>query len=386
MSFNAQAVGLSLILGAAGARLWWLVFRRKRVAWGAPLITLFFVFLDWILMKSLRPLGFSFAPDHAVGLCFLLMALFRLLWLLAPIGVLAGWKRLSARLLSWPRPMTSFTPHLGALLAVNLGIFGLFLHGYLHGPFDLRTSQVSLTFADLSAARPPLRIVHLSDPHVERTTAREKEIVRRVNDLEPDLIMLTGDYLNTSYLGDETAISDFRSLVSQLSARYGIYAVRGSVDPPALTARLFDGLEVVVLENESVRLDVHGQEIYIIGVSCSHKLRIDYPRFDRALEGVPDEAFTILLYHSPDLMEKAVDEGMDLYLAGHTHGGQIRLPFYGAILTCSIYGKRYEAGLYHEGDTYLYVSRGLGMEGGSAPRVRFLCPPEIVTYTLQGGK
>lgn len=385
MSFSIHALGLSLILGAVGGRLWWLVSGRKRVAWVAPLITLFFIFLDWILMTSLRPLGFSFAPAQAVGFCFLLMAIFRMLWLL-PIVPLAGWRRLSARILPRPRPTMSLTTHLAILLAVNLGILGLFLHGYLHGPFDLRTTQVNLTFADLSAEVPPLRIVHLSDTHVERTTAREKEIVRRVNELEPDLIMLTGDYLNLSYLRDETAIDDFRSLISQLKARYGIYAVRGSVDSLDPTATLFDGLEVVVLENESVRLDVHGQEVHIVGVACSHKLRIDYSRFDRALEGVPDDALTILLYHSPDLMEKAVDEGIDLYLAGHTHGGQIRLPFYGAILTGSIYGKQYEAGLYHEGETYLYVSRGLGMEGGSAPRVRFLCPPEIVIHTLQGGK
>ncbi len=385
MSFDARAIGLSLILGAARARLWGLVSRKKRMVWAASLITLFFISLDWILMTSLSPFGFSFAPAKGVGACFLLMAVFRTLWLL-PLVVLAGWRRVSARILPWPRPTMSWAAPLGTLLATNLVIFGLFFYGYLYGPFDLRTTQVNLTFADLSAEMPPLRIVHLSDTHVERTTARERALVRRVNELEPDLIVFTGDYLNMSYLGDETAIDDFRSLVSQLRARYGIYAVRGSVDGVDLTARLFDGLEVVVLENEHVRLDVHGQEVYVIGVACSHKLTIDYPRFDRALEGVPDDAFTILLYHSPDLVEKAVDEGMDLYLAGHTHGGQIRLPFHGAIVTSSIYGKRYEAGLYHEGTTYLYVSRGLGMEGGGMPRVRFLCPPEIVMHTLQGGK
>jgi predicted MPP superfamily phosphohydrolase len=83
-------------------------------------------------------------------------------------------------------------------------------------------------------------------------------------------------------------------------------------------------------------------------------------------------------------MPAAVEAGVDLYLAGHTHGGQLRLPFFGAIVTASIYGKRYEMGAYRQGDTLLYVSRGVGMEGKGAPRARFLCPPEVVLCTLMG--
>jgi predicted MPP superfamily phosphohydrolase len=74
----------------------------------------------------------------------------------------------------------------------------------------------------------------------------------------------------------------------------------------------------------------------------------------------------------------------DLYLCGHTHGGQIRLPLFGALITSSDFWKRYEMGRYEEGHTTLYVSRGLGMEGMGAPRARFLAPPEIVLWTLKG--
>jgi predicted MPP superfamily phosphohydrolase len=77
---------------------------------------------------------------------------------------------------------------------------------------------------------------------------------------------------------------------------------------------------------------------------------------------------------------------VDLYLAGHTHGGQIRLPLFGAVFTASAYGKRYEQGHYSVGDTTLYVSRGIGMEGMGAPRARFLCPPEIVVVNLGSGE
>lgn len=88
------------------------------------------------------------------------------------------------------------------------------------------------------------------------------------------------------------------------------------------------------------------------------------------------------MYHSPDLVEDLPPNAVDLYVAGHTHGGQVALPFYGALVTLSRFGKKYEAGLYHVGDTTLYVNRGIGMEGGPAPRVRFCARPEITVFEI----
>jgi len=82
-------------------------------------------------------------------------------------------------------------------------------------------------------------------------------------------------------------------------------------------------------------------------------------------------------------MPEAVELGVNLYLCGHTHGGQISLPLYGALATSSKYGKRYEAGLYQQQHTRLYVSRGLGVEGMGAPRARFCSPPEVILWTLE---
>jgi predicted MPP superfamily phosphohydrolase len=102
-----------------------------------------------------------------------------------------------------------------------------------------------------------------------------------------------------------------------------------------------------------------------------------------ALGGVPPEAFTLFLYHTPDLILEAAGTGrVDLYCAGHTHGGQVALPVYGALVTLSKFGKKYESGLHREGQTSLYVTRGVGMEGGSAPRVRFFARPEITVIEL----
>jgi predicted MPP superfamily phosphohydrolase len=83
-------------------------------------------------------------------------------------------------------------------------------------------------------------------------------------------------------------------------------------------------------------------------------------------------------------MPEAVELGVDLYLCGHTHGGQIRLPGFGALITSSEFWKRYEMGRYEENGTTLYVSRGLGMEGLGAPRARFLSRPEIIEWRLSG--
>jgi uncharacterized protein len=98
---------------------------------------------------------------------------------------------------------------------------------------------------------------------------------------------------------------------------------------------------------------------------------------------VPPGAFTILLYHTPDeILDVAATHRVDLYCAGHTHGGQVALPFYGALVTLSKFYKKYERGLHREGSTWLYVTRGIGMEGGPAPRVRFLARPEVTVIEL----
>jgi predicted MPP superfamily phosphohydrolase len=100
------------------------------------------------------------------------------------------------------------------------------------------------------------------------------------------------------------------------------------------------------------------------------------------MTGVTREDYVLLIYHNPDQAYVASDLGVDLYLTGHTHGGQVRLPLYGALLTSSQFGKTFEQGSYSLGKMALYVNRGVGMEGSFAPRVRFLAPPEIAVIDL----
>jgi hypothetical protein len=249
-------------------------------------------------------------------------------------------------------------------------------------PFNLGVSHLRI---DVPTGSPlHLRVVQLSDLHVERLTRRERAMLNRVEALAPDLILLTGDYLNLSYVDDPQARQETRALLQQLDAPWGVYAIAGTpvVDTGDAMVTLFDGLDnVQVLDDDVVSLKVAGEMLHLIGVS-NLGLERDRKSLQRLAQALPPEELTVLLYHTPDLIETAAQVGIDLYLAGHTHGGQVRLPWFGAILTASRYGKRYEAGMYQENETLLYVSRGIGMEGQGMPRVRFLCPPEIVYLEL----
>ncbi|HRE25551.1 MAG TPA: hypothetical protein PK954_02860, partial [Anaerolineales bacterium] len=98
------------------------------------------------------------------------------------------------------------------------------------------------------------------------------------------------------------------------------------------------------------------------------------------------ERLTILLYHSPDLAPDAAELGIDLQLSGHTHAGQIRLPGFGPLMTGSLYGRALESGRKQLDGLTLYVTRGIGLEGKGAPRMRLLCPPEIILWEIHGAE
>jgi predicted MPP superfamily phosphohydrolase len=336
-----------------------------------------FLALDWLLLALLPRLGLSFGPVGPP-----LVALMVVRWLITVLLALL-WR--------WSRVPSSRTVKmaLAVMWALNVMLSVCAFDALYIEPFRLTVTELTVDGPDFLPDK-PLRIVQLSDLHVERTTRRERDILATVVALEPDMIALTGDYLNLSYLDDSVALADTRDFLAQLHAPYGVYAVTDSgVDPPRVARAIFDGLPITVLYDETVCLSFSGADLCFIGIQ-SHR---STPERDRAVLGslmvqIPPDAYKLLLYHTPDLVETAAkngaENGIDLYLAGHTHGGQIRLPFYGAVVTFSAYGKKYEMGRYEVGETILYVSRGLGMEGSGVPRARFLCPPEIVVIDIGG--
>jgi predicted MPP superfamily phosphohydrolase len=226
-----------------------------------------------------------------------------------------------------------------------------------------------------------------------------------VQALAPDLIVLTGDYLNLSYVDDPVAHADARRVLAALLsggehiAPAGIYAVLGSPPVDRNSASLFDGLPIRLLRDEAVTVDLpapdspagrhkpprgQGRRLALLGLDCSHDPERDAERLAAVAAKAPPGVFRVLLYHSPELMLVAPRFDINLYLCGHTHGGQVRLPLYGAMITSSKLGKQFEVGHYCLEGTHLYISRGIGLEGMGAPRVRFLCSPEITLFSLNG--
>jgi predicted MPP superfamily phosphohydrolase len=344
-----------------------------------PLMLLLFILGDWALLRALPHLRLSFATQIIAPLMASVVVRLVILWCLIAASLLVLWRRHRRGFKIDPRGIAIL------FLITNLAFSAVQVDAYVVEPLWVDTTEVSLRFEDLDPGATPVRVVHLSDTHVERSSYREASVVKRVNALQPDIVVLTGDYLNLSRLQDPVSAEHFRQFVSQLRAPYGIYAVRGSVEPTVESMQwLVEGTEITWLEQEPRTIDVRGQKVTLIGVACSHRPDVDTARLDEAMEGVPSDAFTLLLYHSPDLIAEAAERGIDLYLGGHTHGGQLRLPFYGAIATGSSYGKQYVSGLHRRDDTTMYVSRGVGFEGGGMPRARFLCRPEIVSLELGG--
>jgi predicted MPP superfamily phosphohydrolase len=246
------------------------------------------------------------------------------------------------------------------------------LHAYFVEPYWIEVSRLAIRTPKLQHVG--FRIVQISDLHCDRTPRNEERVVRIVNQLEPDIVVATGDYLN-----DASAVSLLRDTLGRLDAPLGKFAVTGNFEVrywPGLD--LLEGTGFRLLEHDKVSVVKDGERVNISGLGFG--LSDAYPSL---LDGVADEPFDVFLYHTPDLIEDIGGLGVDLYLCGHTHGGQVALPLYGALVTFSKFGKKYESGLYRCDGTMLYVNRGLGMEPRPAPQVRFLARPEIAVFDIR---
>ncbi|MBN1993878.1 MAG: metallophosphoesterase [Anaerolineae bacterium] len=361
-----QLAGGLLAVSALIGLVWWPFGPGAIVAAG---LYLPLALADWLLLWWLPHSGRSFGP---IGPQLFVMTV----------------PRLGAAILA-VLPALVFGPFTGLLTLALLQLAGtlIYLWGTLQEPFALSLTHQTIRLPVLPAAAPPLRLLHLSDFHIERLTRREARLLALIDEARPDLIVITGDYLNLSYVNEPTARAEARQVLAKLHAPYGVYATLGSppVDPRDTTPSLFDGLSIRLLRDEVALLHfADGRTLALLGLDCEHDLESDALTFKRLIGLTPPEAVRVLLYHSPELMPVAQQYPVDLYLCGHTHGGQVRLPFYGAVITSSALGKQYEMGPYHKNGTTLYISRGIGLEGLSAPRLRLLCPPEIILFHLNG--
>lgn len=221
-----------------------------------------------------------------------------------------------------------------------------------------------------------LRIVQLSDLHYGPiVNPRHLErAIQAANDLRPDLIALTGDYISH----DRSYAAPCAELVGRLRASHGVFAVMGNHDnwtDAELIADLFRAEGIRVLLNEGLRLDLRGESFWLAGVNDTMVGLEDLPL---ALAGSSDDELKLLLAHNPIILRRAARAGVDLVLSGHTHGGQVTLR-----PEKNLSGRprrRLLRGLGRRGNTQIYVTRGLGTV---VLPIRYGCPPEVSVLELR---
>lgn len=273
-------------------------------------------------------------------------------------------------------------PALTALLL--LAAYG---EAYHHGPHDLHVRRHTL---DLSRGREgarELRILHLSDFQTNRIGPYEREVIRRACEQQADLIVFTGDYIQERLAPTGAhAAQEFTALLcrERLQAPLGVFAVSGDVENDGWKA-MFDGTGITILDNRTTRIALPGgRHLSLIGLDLPTSIGNDVALIQRLIDTVPPDDMKIVFGHRPDLVRAvAGHRDVDLALAGHTHGGQVVIPFFGPLLTLSHLPRRYAGGLNNYQGLPLHVCRGTGMERRIAPQIRFLCPPEMCLLQIR---
>ena len=267
---------------------------------------------------------------------------------------------------------------LSSFVVGSVGLaYGIFIE-----PNEMDVKEVEIKLPRLPRQFSGYRIVQFSDLHMGGWMNGER--LRRVVDLvikqQPDLVVITGDFF-TGPVWDENLIQAADELIvelSRLTADFTTLGVLGNHDYWSDVVEARKALQlcgVIEIGNGIYSLERDGQELHIAGVD---DIWYEHDDLDEVLSKLPETGEAILLAHEPDFADQSAKTGrFGLQLSGHSHGGQIVLPFFGAPVLPRL-GLKYPAGLYKVGDMWQYTNRGVGM---FLP-IRFNCPPEITVFTL----
>lgn len=266
------------------------------------------------------------------------------------------------------------------LLAVPL--ICLAIWGFLIEPNRLVVHQEIINVKSWPKELSGLRVAVISDIHAGGPFIDEhklQQIVSSTNALNPDLIVLLGDYMSqNTWHGHEVAPETIAANLKQLRAPLGVFGVLGNHDwwyGGDKVRRAFEAEGVRLLEDEVLEVKWRASSFWIVGLA---DLSTRPQHIEETTAKVPSGAAIIALAHNPDVFPR-IPKAVQLLLAGHTHGGQVRLPLIGAPITPSRYGQRYVVGQIFENDHQMFVTSGIGT---SIIPVRLRVPPEIVLLRI----
>ncbi len=300
--------------------------------------------------------------------------------------VLASWLgSFLVRVGSWGEASDLFR---SASIVAVLALVATLFWGFSGGQQRIATTRQRLALTGLRPGSQALRVVQISDLHIGNgfEGTRLARAVDRINALQPDLIVITGDLFDFDPIENEASALP----LARLEAPLGIFAVLGNHDFHAgfesVARAIADAApNVRLLRDEIVRVATPGP-FYLAGIDdpgCDWAARdIEVGTLAELAEGLPRDGPTLLLVHRPEVFPQAARLGFPLVLAGHTHGGQVALPGPGVHLNPARLISRFDRGIYHEQAATLYVNRGLGVAG---PAFRLNCPREITVLELTPG-
>lgn len=260
-------------------------------------------------------------------------------------------------------------------LKAGLQIVGLYNRGRANALRPV-VRRLHLPFPDLPAGLDGFEILHLSDFHIDGVDGLAEAVAEKVASLPVDLCVMTGDYRFDIRGPCDRIYPRLRILLEAVRSRHGIAGILGNHDCADIALEL-EKMGVRMLVNEAFPVGPGDRPLWLVGVDDPHSFGCD--NLSLALADVPKDSFKLLLAHTPEIFQEAGEAGVHIYLSGHTHAGQIRLPGIGAVIQLASCPRAYAYGHWRYGSMQGYTTAGVGC---SLLPIRFGCPPEIAVIKL----
>jgi predicted MPP superfamily phosphohydrolase len=268
-----------------------------------------------------------------------------------------------------------------------LTLFGLgsaaFYYANRIEPGLLKINSIQMAHPNIPEGFDGVKIVQFSDTHLgfQYNINQFTKLIKKINLQEPDLILFTGDLLDEPNQFQE--FNQVLELLTALHAPLGKFCIYGNHDHGGYGSEIYrnimESAGFIVLLNKSRQIKRNNSRFSLIGIDDA---MLGSPDLQKAMKNVPDGQFKLLLSHAPDLAEHAYQEKIHWQLSGHSHGGQVKIPLYGALVKPP-YGRIYTEGYYSIGESEplsLYVNRGIGT---TRLPFRFLAVPELTVFTMK---